>query len=114
MYAPPRCSTSVPGSLVSSCTIVALTWCALLTMFISASIRVGKYGAGCDTPITATGLPPMLNDLPTTAESPPNAPDRPAPRACSRIDAISAMLTSSWPMARMTVSAAISQVVLSS
>src|SRR4051812_34367755 len=42
----------------------------------------------------------MPRRLRYTAESSPNVPDRPVPRAWSRMLAISAMLTMIWPTAR--------------
>jgi hypothetical protein len=43
----------------------------------------------------------MPRRLRYTAESPPNVPDRPVPRACIRIEAMSAMLSRIWPIARI-------------
>ena len=52
-------------------TIIALTWCELMDMFMSASIRRGKKGAGCKTPTTSALRPLILSDLPTMDRSPP-------------------------------------------
>ena len=38
-------------------TIIALRWCSLFTMFMNASRRPGKSGAGCSTPTTVTDFP---------------------------------------------------------
>ena len=51
--------------------IVALMWCSEFTMFMNASRRPGKSGAGWSTPTTVTALPPTRSDLPTIALSPP-------------------------------------------
>jgi hypothetical protein len=72
-------STVAPGArraimsvirCVRPCTIIALVWCSLMTMFISASIRSGKYGAGCTTPTIVTGFPSTRIFRPITVLSP--------------------------------------------
>ena len=56
---------------VRPCTISALVWCSLITMFSSASMRCGNVGAACTMPTIVTGLLSTVILRPTTLGSPP-------------------------------------------